>query len=131
MTDLFSRSRILIVDDTPVVREALRWVIEDTPDLEMVGEAGEGLEAVVRAATLEPDVVVLDVHLPGIDGYAVARELKMMPKPPVVIFLSVDAGTDTQRRVEEAGGDAFVDKAHGWEMLLTKIRTALARTQRK
>lgn len=121
-----SLSRILIVDDAPVVREALRWVIEDTPDLEMVGEAGEGKEALARAARLMPDVVVLDIHLPGLDGYGVARALKSMPNPPVVVFLSVDSDVEAKRRGVKAGGDAFVTKAQGWEALLMQIRTALA-----
>ena len=121
-----SPCRVLVVDDAPVVREALRWVIEDTPDLEMVGEAGEGREALARAANLAPDVVVLDVHLPGLDGYGVARALKAMPNPPVVVFLSVDSDTEAKRRGVKAGGDAFVAKASGWDALLTQIRTALA-----
>lgn len=126
MPEQSSPYRVLVVDDAPVVREALRWVIEDTPDLEIVGEAGEGLEAVVRAITLDPDVVVLDIHLPGLDGYGVARELRSLPKPPVIIFLSVDSDKDTKQRWVEAGGDAFVAKEHGWEALLTQIRALLA-----
>jgi DNA-binding NarL/FixJ family response regulator len=132
MPDSSSHCRILIVDDAPVVREALRWVIEDTADLEMVGEAGEGKEALRRAARLRPDVVVLDIHLPGLDGYGVARALKSMPNPPVVIFLSVDNGAEARQRGVEAGGDAFAAKAQGWEALLTQIRAAfMTRAQGK
>jgi len=126
MRDSSSPCRILIVDDAPVVREALRWIIEDTPDLEMVGEAGEGNEALTRAARLMPDVVVLDIHLPGLDGYGVARALKSMPNPPIVVFLSVDSDVEAERRGVEAGGDAFAAKARGWEALLAQIRAALA-----
>jgi DNA-binding NarL/FixJ family response regulator len=126
MPDLSSPCRILVVDDAPVVREALRWVIDDTPDLEVVGEAGEGLEAIVRTATLEPDVVVLDVHLPGLDGYRVAREIKSMPKPPIIVFLTIDSDIEAERRGVEAGGDAFALKAQGWDVLLAKIRKVLA-----
>jgi DNA-binding NarL/FixJ family response regulator len=120
------RARILVVDDAPVVCEALQWVIEDTPDLQMVGQARGGLEAVVRTAALEPDIVVLDVHLPGLDGYAVARELKSMPNPPIIVFLSIDTDIEAQRRAREAGGDAFVAKAQGWEVLLAQIRKVLS-----
>jgi len=121
-----SPSRILVVDDASVVREALRWVIEDTPDLEIVGEAGEGREALARAARLMPDVVVLDIHLPGLDGYGVARALKSLPNPPVVVFLSVDNDREAQSRGIAAGGDAFAAKAQGWDALLKQIRAALA-----
>jgi DNA-binding NarL/FixJ family response regulator len=108
------------------VREALRWVIEDTPDMVVVGEAAEGLEAIVRTEILKPDVVVLDIHLPGLDGYRVAREIKSMPKPPGVVFLTVDTDLEAQRRGVEAGGDAFVLKAQGWDVLLAKIRSVIA-----
>ena len=132
MSDLYSPCRVLVVDDAPVVREALRWVIEDTPDMEVVGEAAEGLEAIVRTEILKPDVVVLDIHLPGLDGYGVAREIKSMPKPPGVVFLTVDTDFEAQRRGVEAGGDAFVLKAQGWDVLLAKIRSVLAaRTNQK
>jgi DNA-binding NarL/FixJ family response regulator len=126
MFNSLPRSRILVVDDAPVVCEALRYVIEDTPDLEMVGEAGEGFEAVESAASLDPDVVILDIHLPDVDGYAVARELKSMPNPPLIVFLTVDGDPETQQRALEAGADAFVAKAQGWEVLLAKIRAALS-----
>ena len=126
MVNSLLRSRILVVDDSPVVCEALRYVIEDTPDLEMVGEAGGGLQAIVRAGLLNPDVVILDIHLPGIDGYAVARELKKMFHPPLIVFLSVDGDPETEQRALAAGADAFVAKSQGWEVLLTKIRAALS-----
>jgi DNA-binding NarL/FixJ family response regulator len=119
-------SRILIVDDAPAVREALRWVLEDTPDLEVAGEAGDGSEAVASAIRLAPDVVVLDLHLPGINGYDVARWLKSLRRPPLVVFLSVDGDVEARRRAIEAGGDAFALKAAGWDSLLAEIRFALA-----
>ena len=77
-----------------------------------------------------PDVVVLDIHLPGLDGYGIARALKLMPNPPVVVFLSVDSDVEAVRLGVEAGGDAFAAKAHGWEALLAQIRTALASRRR-
>lgn len=125
MADSSVRSRILVVDDAPAVREALRWVIEDTPDLEIVGETGRGLEVESRVTNLQPDLVVLDVHLPDLSGYAVARALKAMTRPPVIVFLSVDSDEDAKRRGLEVG-DVFVTKSQGWDGLLTNIRTALS-----
>jgi DNA-binding NarL/FixJ family response regulator len=125
MNDSNSRYRVLVVDDAPIVCEALHYVLEDTPDLEMVGAAIDGLEALVCAMILEPDVVVLDIHMPGIDGYAVARELKSMPTQPVIIFLTVDDDLETQRRAMEAGGDSIVTKAQGWDALLAQIRASM------
>ncbi|MBE7553401.1 MAG: response regulator transcription factor [Anaerolineales bacterium] len=117
---------VLIVDDVPVVREALRWIIEDEADLTVIGEAGDGLEAVRLAAELLPEVVILDVELPGQDGYAVARQLKMMPKPPAIVFLTVHADPLSRQYALEAGGDAFAEKGRGWLSLIDQIHLALA-----
>lgn len=118
--------RILIVDDVPAVRQALRWVLEDTPDLTVVGEAGDGPTAVARAADLQPDVVILDIGLPRSSGFAVARALKELHQPPLVIFLSVHCDADHRQQALHAGGDGFVDKAAGWPALLAQLRFLLA-----
>jgi DNA-binding NarL/FixJ family response regulator len=117
---------VFIVDDVPVVREALRWIIEDEADLTVVGEAGNGLDAVHQAAELFPQVVILDVDLPGLDGYAVAKQLKMMPQPPVIVFLTVHSDPQSRQRAFEAGGDAFAEKGHGWLTLIDQIHLALS-----
>lgn len=117
---------VLIVDDVPVVREALRWIIEDEADLTVIGEAGNGLEAIRLAAELLPQVVILDVELPGQDGYAVARRLKGIPNPPVIIFLTVHSDPLSRQRASEAGGDGFAEKGRGWLSLIDQIHLALA-----
>ena len=118
--------KVLIVDDVPVIREALRWLIEDEADLTVIGEAGDGLEAIHRAAELLPEVVILDVELPGLDGYAVARQLKGRPDPPVVVFLTVHSDSVSRQRATEAGGDGFAEKGRGWLTLMDEIHLALA-----
>jgi DNA-binding NarL/FixJ family response regulator len=115
--------QILLVDDTPAVREALRWALEDEDDLVVAGEAGDGAQALALLGALTPDVVILDIELPGMDGYAVARHLKAAPKPPLVIFLSVHSDNAARRRALEAGGDGFVEKGSGWPALIRTIRT--------
>jgi DNA-binding NarL/FixJ family response regulator len=117
---------VLIVDDLPVVREALRWLIEDEADLTVVGEAGTGLEAVDRVAHLAPQVVILDVELPDIDGFAVARRLKALPNPPAIVFLTVHGDVSTRQQALEAGADGFAEKGRGWLTLVDQIYLALA-----
>lgn len=117
---------ILIVDDIPVVREAIRWLIEDEANLTVIGEAGTGAEAVQQAKVLEPDVVILDVELPDVDGYVVARQLKALPSPPVVIFLTVHSDERARLQASAAGGDGFAEKGRGWLTLVNQIRLALA-----
>jgi DNA-binding NarL/FixJ family response regulator len=117
---------VLIVDDVPVVREALRWIIEDEADLTVIGEAGDGLEAVRLTAELLPAVVILDIELPGQDGYAVARQLKGLPDAPAIVFLTVHGDPLSRARAFEAGGDGFAEKGRGWLSLIDQIHLALA-----
>lgn len=118
--------RVLIVDDVPAVREALRWALEDAPDLQVVGEAEDGEQALERAAELTPDIVILDIELPRLDGYAVTRRLKAALRPPIVIFLTVHGDRASRQRSFEVGGDGFVEKGTGWGMLLAQVRRAVA-----
>ncbi|WP_423823007.1 LytTR family DNA-binding domain-containing protein [Salinisphaera sp. SPP-AMP-43] len=79
---------VVIVDDEPLARERLRRMIESFPGYAVVGEAGEGQAAIERVSELSPDAVLLDVHMPGIDGLQVARELAETDLPPAVIFVT-------------------------------------------
>jgi two-component system, LytTR family, response regulator AlgR len=78
--------RILIVDDEPPARERLRSMLSEGGEFEVVGEAGTGAQALDLVDRLLPDVVLLDVRMPGIDGLEVARHLAALPEPPAVIF---------------------------------------------
>ena len=121
--------QVLICDDVPAVREALRWAFEDEPDLAIIGEAGDGLDVLRQAARLAPDVVILDIEMPGLDGYSVARRLKGGRRPPVVIFLTVHCGPAARQRGMQAGGDAFVEKGTGWPELIGQVRNLLTNRQ--
>ncbi len=80
------RHRILIVDDEAPARERLRALVEALPETEIVGEAANGVEAIDQAFGLGPDIVLLDVRMPGLDGLQVAQRLAAAPEPPAVIF---------------------------------------------
>jgi CheY-like chemotaxis protein len=71
-------------------------------------------------------VVILDVELPTLDGYAVTRALKASAHPPVIVFLTVHSGLQSRRRAAEAGGDGFAEKGAGWPALIAELRRALA-----
>jgi DNA-binding NarL/FixJ family response regulator len=122
--------RVLIVDDADTVRESLRWLLENETGLLVAGEAQNGSEAIVRAAELAPDLVILDIGLPGLDGYAVARALKALLRPPAVIFLTAHGSDESQRRAKELGADSYVEKSQGATALLTEIRRVLAARER-
>lgn len=119
-------AKVLIVDAMPAVREAMRWRIEDEVDLTVVGEASNGREALVRAVELQPDVVILDINLPDLDSYTVARQLKAMPYPPLVIFLILHRSLLARQPDLEAQGDGFAEKSQGWSSVISQIRSALS-----
>jgi two-component system, LytTR family, response regulator AlgR len=78
--------KVLIVDDEPPARERLKSLLIEIPDTEVVGEAINGPQSLERAHELTPDVVLLDVRMPGMDGIEVARHLNALEEPPAVIF---------------------------------------------
>lgn len=117
--------RVLIVDAVPTMRESLRWLLENEPDLTVVGEAANGLDALRRATELSPDLVILDVQLPQLDGYAVTRSLKQRPDAPLVILVSVYDDPLSRQRGVEAGGDGFIEKGTDWAPLIIQVRRAL------
>ena len=78
--------RVLVVDDEPPARERLRSLLLELGDVEVVGEAGNGEEALALAFELSPDIVLLDVRMPGIDGIEAGRQLAELTEPPAVIF---------------------------------------------
>ena len=81
-----ARLRVLIVDDEPPARERLRSLLGEIAEVEVVGEAANGEEALSSAHELSPDVVLLDVRMPGLDGLQAARHLNVLEEPPAVIF---------------------------------------------
>ena len=118
--------RILIVDDAPAVRESLRWLLEDEPGLTVIGDAASGVEALQKTASLKPDLVILDIELPDLDGFAVARQIKSMPDPPRIVMLSMHNDILSQKRGTDAGCDAFVGKEAGWTILLQVLEKVLS-----
>src|SRR6266542_5102101 len=112
---------ILIVDDSQAVRESLGWLLRDESSLTVAGEAASGSEAVQLAAKLEPDLVVLDIELPDIDGFSVTEQLKALPRPTLVVILSIHSDATSKQRGALAGCDAFVEKGTSWTKLLAVL----------
>jgi DNA-binding NarL/FixJ family response regulator len=117
--------RILIVDDAPAVRESLGWLLVDEPSLAVVGDAANGSEAMRLALELDPDLVILDIELPDTDGFNVTRQLKALPRPPLVVLLSIHSDELSKQRGLQAGCDAFVEKGLGWPKLLAVLQNVL------
>jgi DNA-binding NarL/FixJ family response regulator len=116
-----SPKRLLIVDDIPQVRQDLRQLLELTGLFEIVAEAGNGQEAVQQVETFTPEAVVMDLEMPGMDGYEATRLVKAQYPAIRVIVLSAYAGPDEVRRARTAGADGFVMKGDRYEVLVDAI----------
>jgi DNA-binding NarL/FixJ family response regulator len=118
-------TRILIVDDQPVVRAGVATMIETQPDLEVAGEASDGLQAISQAQQLRPDVVVMDIRMPGLDGIEATRRIAALtPSPPRVVLLTT---FDLDEYVFEgllAGASGFLLKHAPPEEILLGMRAA-------
>jgi DNA-binding NarL/FixJ family response regulator len=126
---LQKRLRILLVEDHETVRRALKLLIEREPDLEVVGEASDGAQALEQCASLDLDVVVMDISMPGISGVLATRTLKeRRPKLPVV-SLTRHADRTFLQELLRAGGSGYVLKQSPHAELLRAIRAAAAGRQ--
>ena len=107
------------------MRESLGWLLLDEPGLAVVGDAADGSEAMRQALDLNPDLVILDIELPDTDGFIVTRQLKALPRPPLVVLLSIHSDDLSKQRGAQAGCDAYVEKGLGWPGLLSVLQEVL------
>ncbi|WP_406365399.1 response regulator [Streptomyces sp. NBC_01546] len=118
--------RVLLVDDQPLVRSGLRVLIADTTDLEVVGEAGTGAEAVRLAGELGPDVVVMDIRMPGMDGIEATRLITADSEAVRVLVLTTFDEDDHVYGALRAGASGFAVKDMALEDILAAIRVVAA-----
>ena len=110
--------RVLLADDHQVVRAGLRMILESQGDIEIVGEASEGLEAVRKACELEPDVVVMDISMPGLGGLEAVRRIKKERPHIRILTLTVHDNERVFFQALKAGAEGYVTKvAPAWEVL--------------
>jgi DNA-binding NarL/FixJ family response regulator len=138
-------TKVLLVDDHPVVREGLRGMIDAEADLTVVGEAGSGAEAIVMAQSLQPDVVLMDLRMPDVDGVtATERILALLPTTRIVVVTTYESDTDILRAVEAGAAgyllkdvsrtelaDAIRDAARGKTVLAPSVADRLVRFVRQ
>jgi len=116
--------QVLLVDDEPNILRGLRMRLGLEPDIHVVGEAADGSTAVAMASRLCPDVVLMDVNMPVMDGIAATRELATRAPDSMVVILSMHDDHDTADRALAAGAVAFVAKQRMDGALLAAIRKA-------
>ena len=116
-----SGRRVLIVDDSPQVRQELCTLLPLAGDIEIVGEAADGLEAIQLAQALQPQVILLDLEMPVMDGYQAARQIKDVCPSCRVVALTVYADPASRIQAAQAGVDVFLVKGVALETLVQAI----------
>lgn len=119
--------KVMIADDNEVVREGLKSILDPQADIEVVGEAVDGLDAAAKAEKLLPDVILMDAHMPGMDGTEATRRIKKVMPDVKVLFLTVYG--DYVGSALEAGASWYLTKDCRRQDLLEAIRV-LARSSR-
>ena len=116
--------RVLIVDDHKVVRQGLRFLLEQEDGIEVVGECADGPSAIAAVRTLEPDVVLLDLFLPGQDGISVLGRIKQDRPATEVLMLTSSADEEHLLAAVRAGALAYLPKTAGVDQVVTSVRAA-------
>lgn len=121
-----ARTRIILADDHPLILAGLRVLLQDDPTVEIIGQASDGQSALRLAAKLNPEVMVLDLSMPGINGARVAQALRGQCPTCNVLILSVHEDRAYLRRLLELGASGYVLKRSAPEQLITAIRAVAA-----
>jgi DNA-binding NarL/FixJ family response regulator len=116
--------KVMVVDDHTLVRQGIRLLLERANDIEVIGEAADGLEAVEKAQRLKPDVVVMDIVMPLLNGPQAAERIRLIEPAPQVVLLSMHADATLLHQALQAGIRGYLLKRSVAEELLTAVRAA-------
>jgi DNA-binding NarL/FixJ family response regulator len=114
--------KLLLVDDQSIVRQGLRMRLLMEPDIVVIGEASSGEQALELVHVLSPDIVLMDVEMPGMDGITATAALRDNTSQSAVVMMSIHDDVHTRTRAQAAGAAAFVEKSGTLEVLLATIR---------
>jgi DNA-binding NarL/FixJ family response regulator len=117
--------RILIADDHALIGKTVRAVLEEDPRFEVCGEAFNGAAAIEETSRLRPDVVVLNVVMPVLNGLEAAKVIKSKLPATVIVILSSDADEEFVKQAKKAGAQAYVSKSRAGDALISAIEAAL------
>ena len=117
--------RLLLVDDHAMMRQGLRSVLESHADIQIIGEASDGQEAIAMADTLRPAVVIMDINMPRLNGIEATAHIKAQHPDIRVIGLSVNAGPNNKEAMLKAGADMLLTKEAAVEELYRGIQSVV------
>jgi two-component system, NarL family, response regulator LiaR len=120
-----SVARVLVVDDFAGFRDAICSMLSDCPDLLVVAEPSDGLEAVREAEELQPDLIVLDLSIPKLNGLEAARRIRALSPKSKIIIASLESSADFVREALRSGAAGYVIKAESFNQLLPAIEAVL------
>jgi len=118
--------RIMLADDHALFREGLAGILSAQPDMEVVGEAGDGLEAVVKARELSPDLILLDVQMPGLDGLEAAFQIKKDCPKTIIVMLTVRDEPEKLFQAIKNGAQGYLLKSIRSREMIAMLRSAAA-----
>ena len=119
---MFEEIRLVVADDHPIVRKGLCQIIQEQPDLKVVGEAGDGAAALALIQSLKPRVAIVDLDMPKLDGFSVAIEIDKLQLPVELIFLTMHSEVDVLQRAMDLG-KGFVVKESALVDIVNSIRS--------
>jgi DNA-binding NarL/FixJ family response regulator len=125
------RKKVFIVDDSPVVRERLATLLSDLPSVEIVGQAEIAFEAISATRRLKPDVMLLDISMPGGSGIHVLEMVKKERPAPLVIMLTNFAHEQYRQKCLQLGADYFFDKSTEFEKVLSVLNPVPEAAERR
>jgi DNA-binding NarL/FixJ family response regulator len=117
-----SSLRVLVVEDSAPFSQFIRSTLAERPDVQVIGEASDGLEAVHRAEELKPDLILLDIGLPTLNGIEAARQIRQLCPESKIIFVSQESDTDIVQEALSFGALGYVVKTMAGGDLLTAIK---------
>ena len=123
--------KVLIVDDSEVVRERLKAMLSDVTELKNISQAGDVPEAIGSIQKLNPEVVILDIRMPGGSGIDVLREIKKGNQPPLVMVLTNYPYPQYHRKYIDAGADFFFDKSTEFEKVTEVLKQLIQNPSRQ
>ena len=120
-----SSVRVLVVDDYEPFRRFICSTLRRRPELQIVGEASDGLEAVQKAEELQPDLIVLDIGLPSLNGFEAAQRIRKLSPESKIIFVSQESSADVVQEAFRLGAQGYVVKIGAGSELLTAVDAVL------
>jgi DNA-binding NarL/FixJ family response regulator len=121
--------KLFIADDSAIMRNHIKELIAEIDQVELIGEAADASEAIRKLIHLEPDVVILDIRMPGGNGMAVLKELQKRTKPPISIIYTAFAYPQYREKYQRAGANYLFDKTQDTELFIEMITSLSAKKE--